>query len=117
MIRRRIKDRRTPLDEKGLRVEEQEDTPAGRFDEHELVVWFRSALAKLNPRAAPVFVLRCIEGCSNQEVAELLKHRKARLPSLFTAPVPTCRRNSKRSSEGDNDVGQKNSRRTFGKGD
>lgn len=73
MIRRRIKDRRTPLDEKGLRVEEQEDTPAGRFDEHELVVWFRSALAKLNPRAAPVFVLRCIEGCSNQEVAELLQ--------------------------------------------
>lgn len=73
VIRRRMKDRRMPLDQKALRVEEQEDTPEVRFGADELANWLRSVLAKLNPRAAQVFVFKCLEGCNNQEIAELLE--------------------------------------------
>jgi RNA polymerase sigma factor (sigma-70 family) len=32
----------------------------------------RSALARLNPKAAEVFVLKFLEGYSNQEIADIL---------------------------------------------
>jgi RNA polymerase sigma-70 factor (ECF subfamily) len=38
----------------------------------ELRSWLRSALAQLNPKAAEVFVLKFIEGYSNQEIADIL---------------------------------------------
>ena len=38
----------------------------------ELRSWLRSALAHLNPKAAEVFVLKFLEGYSNQEIADIL---------------------------------------------
>lgn len=38
----------------------------------ELQGWLRTALGRLNPRAAEVFVLKFIEGYSNQEIADIL---------------------------------------------
>lgn len=38
----------------------------------ELAKWLRQAIAELRPKSAEVFVLRFLEGYSNQEIADLL---------------------------------------------
>jgi RNA polymerase sigma-70 factor (ECF subfamily) len=40
-------------------------------------MWLRSALAKLSPRPAEMFVLRYLEGYDNREIAQMLKTSQA----------------------------------------
>ena len=73
VVRSRKSSRSIPLEvvEDGL-----EGNAGQRPDRHgsteELRSWLRSALARLNPRAAEVFVLKFLEGYSNQEIADIL---------------------------------------------
>ena len=50
--------------------------PSGRPDQlsssKELGRWLREAIARLRPKSAEMFVLRFIEGYSNQQIADLL---------------------------------------------
>ena len=71
IMRSRNPARRIPLDDVSDRLagENGADLSSRR---RELQEGLRQALAQLNARAAEMFVLRFIEGCSNQEIAELL---------------------------------------------
>ena len=46
--------------------------PEARYSAGELREWLRIALARINPRAAEIIALKCIEGLGHEEIAELM---------------------------------------------
>jgi RNA polymerase sigma-70 factor, ECF subfamily len=48
------------------------ERPERSLTDAELRAWLRSRLAELSPLAAEIFVLRCLEGFGNQEIAAML---------------------------------------------
>ncbi|MBK9965130.1 MAG: sigma-70 family RNA polymerase sigma factor [Holophagales bacterium] len=61
-----------PLEERGGDVEARGGQPDAAAEARELRARLRTALAKLSPRVAEVFVLRSLEGIPNRQIALLL---------------------------------------------
>lgn len=61
-----------PLEERAGDVEARDGRPDAVAESRELRARLRTALAKLSPRVAEVFVLRALEGIPNRQIARLL---------------------------------------------
>jgi RNA polymerase sigma-70 factor, ECF subfamily len=73
VLRARKTAKAIPLEVVGAVLETRAvDRPDRIGSSTELGKWLRQAISQLRPKSAEVFVLRFLEGCSNQEIAELL---------------------------------------------
>ena len=73
VVRSRQSARRVPLvDLEPVLAESAHHGPDRMHAAGEILDWLRAALARLNPRAAQIFVLRFFEGRDNPEIARLL---------------------------------------------
>ena len=78
VVRARNAARSAPLEEGGMDVAEAPRRgPEGRLADGEIRAALRDGLARLTPRAAEMFVLRYLEGFSNQEIARMLGRPQA----------------------------------------
>ncbi len=74
VVRARQNVRNVPLDDlEPVLAEPSQHRPDRLQDAGEIREWLRSALARLNPRIAQMFILRFFEGKDNPEIARLLK--------------------------------------------
>jgi RNA polymerase sigma-70 factor (ECF subfamily) len=71
LLRRRKAARSQPIED-AERLLDREPGPQRDREEAELRDKLRAALAKLNPRAAEIFVMRYFDGYGNREIARLL---------------------------------------------
>jgi len=78
VVRARGTSKAAPLDEGGLELAEvPRRGPEGRREDGEIREALRSALSRLSPRAAEMFVLRYLEGFTNLEIARMLGRPQA----------------------------------------
>jgi RNA polymerase sigma-70 factor (ECF subfamily) len=61
----------------GSQFAEERDAEPSSSHDHELRLQLRTALAKLNPKHAEMFVLRYVEEHSNREIAQMLNTSQA----------------------------------------
>jgi RNA polymerase sigma-70 factor (ECF subfamily) len=73
VVRARKESKSIPLEEVAPRLQQDSRLqPDRRQDARELRAFLREAIARLTGKAAEIFVLRHIEGCSNPEIAGML---------------------------------------------
>jgi RNA polymerase sigma-70 factor (ECF subfamily) len=70
------------------RLHDRQPSQERQFASSEVQAWFRTALAKLNSRAAEIFILKHVEGYDNAEIAKLLGTTRGTVAvTLFRARV------------------------------
>jgi RNA polymerase sigma-70 factor (ECF subfamily) len=73
IVRRRSRIRSVSLDDDDAgRIQNPRPDPSAICSNSDLHAWLRSRIAELNPRAAEIFVLRYLQGCSYLEIAQTL---------------------------------------------
>jgi RNA polymerase sigma-70 factor (ECF subfamily) len=70
VLRRR--GRQVDLDSVSIDWRDPSPRPDEEVGARELAAWLRSAVSRLNPRAAEIFLLHHVEGLSNREISQLL---------------------------------------------
>jgi RNA polymerase sigma-70 factor, ECF subfamily len=68
----RVRGRSVSTDDAALSIEDERPTQDRQHTSTEIQDGLRLALAQLSPRAAEIFILKHIEGCSNREIAKLV---------------------------------------------
>jgi RNA polymerase sigma-70 factor, ECF subfamily len=68
----KLHNRNISTDANEMHIEDTRPTQDRQSDATEIQAWLRSALAKLSPKAAEMFVLRHVEGYDNAEIAKML---------------------------------------------
>ena len=72
----RKRGRQLPLGESEFILQETRPDPLREHSAMELRSWLTSALAKLHPNAAEMFILRYVDGYGTQEIARMLNTSK-----------------------------------------